>query len=140
MARKPPAVHRAAAVRLRNLPTRIPVVAGVDAAVQRQIADVERRLRTPGAVARALARWRAHVHGPARDLHSGHTLVHPCCADDEPGASRGLLESAMHRLPRRAAGSLRRLVTTLDDVLLARTYPDPTADPDAPWWERRLPR
>jgi hypothetical protein len=50
-----------------------------------------------------------------------------------------LLELAIGRLPARVSPSLRQVVRRADEVYLSHTLPDPLADPDAPWWERRRP-
>ena len=139
MARKSPAALRRAAPRhVSNI--KVPMVDGVDAATNRHIAVVERDRYEPGAVARALTRWRAYVHGPACELSDSYTLLYTCCPDDRPTTQRAVLETAMRRLPRRSARTLGTLVASLDQTLLSRTYFDPTSDPVLPWWERRLPR
>ncbi|MFF8534320.1 hypothetical protein ACF07B_20650 [Streptomyces sp. NPDC015532] len=43
----------------------------------------------------------------------------------------------MHALPRQAARELRRLVQPLDDLYIAKTWPDPFASPGDGWWARR---
>ncbi|MFD7677271.1 hypothetical protein [Streptomyces sp. NPDC060187] len=44
---------------------------------------------------------------------------------------------AMHALAPQAARELRRLVRPLDDLYIAKTWPDPFASPDAGWWVGR---
>lgn len=91
----------------------------------------------PGFVSRQLRRWeqlarRGGVYRPA----SNPCSEPECCG---PGP-RGNLEIAMACLPKRARPSLRRVVTRADEEYLSRTLPDPLADPQAPWWEGRMPR
>jgi uncharacterized membrane protein YccC len=51
--------------------------------------------------------------------------------------ARTVLERAIHALERRQARPLRTVVDRLDRSLLAMTVPDPTVDPNLPWWQRR---
>lgn len=51
--------------------------------------------------------------------------------------ARTVLERAIHALGRREARPLRTVVERLDRSFLAVTVPDPSVDPDRPWWQRR---
>jgi hypothetical protein len=102
-------------------------VHGVSARVLIAIAAVEHRTLPPGAVRRALRDWerlaRLGVTKPTD--HCGE----PACCGDSP---RDLLEEAIALLPPRAKKHLRRLVRRIDQVYLARTWPDPDAASDLP--------
>ena len=100
------------------------------------ITVAEHGLLEPGFVARQLRRWeqlarRGSVYRPA----SNPCGERECCG---PGP-RGFMEEAIGRLPARARPGLRRVVSRVDAVYLSHTLPDPLADPQAPWWERRRP-
>jgi hypothetical protein len=65
--------------------------------------------------------------------HGGCPLCDPFLATDE----RAVLELALHALPPRMARELRRLVDPLDELYIARSWPDSFASPHAEWWEQR---
>ena len=44
----------------------------------------------------------------------------------------------MRALPTRLSRELREFVEPLDDRHRAATVPNPFADPDEPWWMRRM--
>ncbi|WP_328535778.1 hypothetical protein [Streptomyces sp. NBC_00344] len=131
MGRNSPARVRSARTPIR--PATRTVADHLDAAAQRDVMALERSSLGPGAVALALRSWKKHVHGPARQV-SVVADGCPCC---HAGYSRDVLETALRALPRGSARQLRALVQPLDETFLARTWPDPTAPLDRPWWERR---
>lgn len=85
----------------------------------------------PGAIAQALQQWSRTAHRPSLGLSGGCgcTFCSLYYLTDE----RGVLEAAMHALAPEAARELRRLVKPLDDLYIAKTWPDPFAPPDAGW-------
>ncbi len=111
-------------------------VDGLSAATVREIRLCERRHLWPGAVARALADWRRLAHGPQRRLRPEVYRADCLCCDAVE--HRRILDTALTRLPARAARELRSQVAALDDLFERRTLPDPAADPALPWWQRRL--
>jgi hypothetical protein len=96
---------------------------------------LERERLWPGAVAQALRRWSQVAHRPSRALSGGCgcPLCNPFYTTDE----HAVLELALHALPSRAARELREFVAPLDELYLARSWPDPTVSPDEGWWARR---
>ena len=88
-----------------------------------------------GAVAQALRGWSQMAHNPRRALSGGCGC--PLCDRFFSTEVRGVLEVALHALPGRAARELRGLVDPLDQLYLARTWPDPTALADEGWWAWR---
>jgi hypothetical protein len=88
----------------------------------------------PGETARALLRWGRQVRGPWRFLFYDDDC--PCrgCVRDDP---RLILEYTLCALPQRRARELRAFVRPLDEIYLARTWADPFAPSDEPWWRRR---
>jgi hypothetical protein len=104
--------------------------------VNAAITIAEHRPLVPGQIAEAYKAWettagRGRVYRPA----SNPCGIPQCCG---PGP-RGILEQAIRSLSRRAKPGLRQAVSRLDAIYLNPTLPDPLADPDAPWWERRRP-
>lgn len=99
------------------------------------VARLERDRLWSGAVAQALQRWSRVAHRPALAFSGGCgcPLCNPIYTADE----RAVLELALHALPSRAARELRDLVDPLDELYLARSWPDPTLSPDDGWWTRR---
>jgi hypothetical protein len=99
------------------------------------ISRLERERLWSGAVAQALRRWSQVAHRPRRALSGGCgcPLCNPFYTTDE----RAVLELALHALPSRAARELREFVAPLDELYLARSWPDPTVSPDEGWWARR---
>jgi hypothetical protein len=109
---------------------------GVSPGVIAAVTVAEHGPLDPGFVARELRRWeqmarRGTVYRPAS---------HPCGEEQCCGPGpRGFLEEAIRHLPARARPGLRRMISRADQVYLSHTLPDPLADPQAPWWERRRP-
>jgi hypothetical protein len=100
------------------------------------ITTIEHGPLEPGSVARALRGWerlarRGHVYRPA----SNPCGEPECCG---PG-TRAILADAIRCLPARAKPALRHVVNAADQVYLSNTLPDPLADAQAAWWERRRP-
>lgn len=89
----------------------------------------------PGAVAQALRRWSQLAHRPSRALSEGCGC--PLCDPFFTTEVRAVLEVALHALPSRTARELRGLVEPLDELYLARSWPDPTVSPEEDWWVRR---
>ncbi len=87
-------------------------------------------------MAQALRQWSRVAHRPALALSGGCgcQLCDPFYTTD----ARAVLELALHALPARAARELRNLVEPLDELYLARSWPDPTRSPADGWWARRL--
>ena len=99
------------------------------------ISRLERDRLWPGAVAQALRRWSQLAHRPGRALSDGCGC--PLCDRLLTTEVRAVLEMALHALPSRAARELRGLVEPLDELYLARSWPDPTVPPEEGWWVRR---
>ncbi|MGK5631819.1 hypothetical protein [Streptomyces sp. URMC 123] len=91
-----------------------------------------------GDVARAFALWARAVRGPAHTLRSGDDDcgVDACCHPHL--AARDLLETAVLRLPSRAARELRALVRPHDEIYESRSLADPGAPASERWWRRRF--
>jgi hypothetical protein len=111
-------------------------VPGLRLSVIAAIVIIEHGLQKPGSVSRELRRWeqlaqRGGVYRPA----SSPCGESACCG---PGP-RGFLEQTIGCLPAQGRPGLRRLVQRVDEIYLSHTLPDPLADPQAPWWERRRP-
>ena len=90
----------------------------------------------PGQVAGAFRTWERMARQGGVYRSASNPCGYPQCCGSGP---RGQLEQAIRALPRRAKPGLRQAVGRLDQIYLSRTLPDPRADPDAPWWERRRP-
>jgi hypothetical protein len=88
----------------------------------------------PGETARALRRWARQVRGPWRSLFYNDDCPCDGCVRDDP---RLVLEYALCALPQRRARELRAFVQLLDEIYLSRTWADPSAPSDEPWWRRR---
>ena len=136
MGRRSPSVVRREEAICRTHERAVHFVPGVSPGVNAAITVIEHGPLEPGFVARALGRWeelarRGAVYRPGSDP-CGEL---ECCG---PGP-RGFLEQAIGSLPARARPGLRRVVRRADEVYLSHTLPDPLADPQAPWWERRRP-
>lgn len=87
----------------------------------------------PGEVAAALLAWtQAVVPGTVDRI--APTCMCPECRGDGP---RLRLEQALIALPRWAKPYLYALVLPIDRRFVARTFPDPHASPESPWWQRR---
>ncbi|OPF72002.1 hypothetical protein VT50_0232270 [Streptomyces antioxidans] len=102
-------------------------------------ADLRRLERTrfwPEAVEEAFWHWRALAHGPLRGVTSAFGAprcgLYECGCD--PGYFRGLLETALHALPKKSARELRVLVLALDAKITARAGIIRADAPDSPWW------
>ena len=105
-------------------------------AVNAAITAVEHGALEPGEIASAFRSWESIARqGRVWRAASNPCGIPQCCG---PGP-RGDLEQAIRMLPRRAKPGLRQAVTRLDEMYLSHTLPDPLADPDASWWERRRP-
>jgi hypothetical protein len=52
-------------------------------------------------------------------------------------SARNQLEYALRALSRRQGAALRALVERTDEILCAKTFNNPLADPTQPWWGRR---
>jgi hypothetical protein len=114
------------------------VVKGLSRSAAEAVARLEAREFGAGAVARALACWQRSVQGPARGLRfrdddCGHL---ECCRTHL--AARDLLESAVMRLPARAARELRALVAPYDGIFESRSVADPGVPVSEWWWQRRF--
>jgi hypothetical protein len=134
--RRSPGVVRREETICRTHERAVHCVPGLGPGVIAAIMIVEHGPLEPGSVSRELRRWeqlaqRGRVYRPA----SNPCGEAACCG---PGP-RGFLEQAIGCLPARARPRLRRLVRSADEIYLSHTLPDPLADPQAPWWERRRP-
>jgi bacterioferritin-associated ferredoxin len=87
----------------------------------------------PGEIGYAFHHWRRVVNGTACQVRS--FALHADCGYCNP-LVREALEDALHRLPRRPAQELRRLVAPLDERFLRLTHPLPSKPP-GPWWTLR---
>lgn len=111
-------------------------VDGLGPRVNAAIAVLEHTKLRPGDVGRALRRWETRAKlGDAHRPGSNHCGIGECCG---PGP-RGILKEAIHGLPGWAKPYLRRRIAPVDSLFVARTMPDPLAELNAPWWERRRP-
>jgi hypothetical protein len=110
-------------------------VGGLSSGVTAAITVIEYDQLVPGSTKTALRQWRrfavtSAVYRPASNLCG----IQECC-----GLSpRAILETALHRLPEWSRPEFRRVIKPVDELSLAGTRSDPFADPDAPWWERRI--
>ncbi|WP_031518902.1 hypothetical protein [Streptomyces sp. NRRL F-5123] len=132
MARLSPGQIRAQLpLHVRRCHGRTPVIRGLSAAANRQIAAFERsRGLPPGEVAHAFRRWNRtgpRTHDPVPYGWSGTGTGHV----------RSLLEAALHTLHTRARRELAAALAPLDERALRRSLNDPFAAPDLPWWLRR---
>ncbi|WP_051393228.1 hypothetical protein [Glycomyces arizonensis] len=86
-------------------------------------------------MAAAFMTWRRRAFGPYRQLTASceHFEYDYLYFGPPP---RDVLEFAVHRLPRKSASELRRLLAPIDRHFLERTLPNPLAPP-GPWWKRR---
>ncbi|GGZ25964.1 hypothetical protein GCM10010327_65770 [Streptomyces nitrosporeus] len=96
-----------------------------------------------GAVAAALAHYRAFLRQPGRYLDlCFEASPHPESALVDVAKARDVLEAALRSLPRHAHGELGRLVARLDAEFGRRTLPDPHARRrfwrGDEWWHQRL--
>lgn len=135
MGRRAPKVVRGAETICRTHDRAVHRVTGLSPGVIAAITVVEHELLEPGAVARELRRWETMARAGSVHRPGSHPCGVPECCGPGP---RGALEEAIRYLPRRAKPGLRRLVGRIDEIYIARTRPDPLADPGAPWWERRF--
>ncbi|HET9173313.1 MAG TPA: hypothetical protein VFN97_28040 [Actinospica sp.] len=99
------------------------------------VSRLERERLWPGAIAQALRRWSQVARRPSLALSGGCGC--PLCDPFHTTEERAVLELALHALPVRAARELRTIVAPLDELYLARSWPDPTLALDGGWWARR---
>ena len=111
-------------------------VPGLSPGVIAAITVVEHGPLVPGFVAGQLRRWEELARrGAVWRPGSNPCGIWECCG---PGP-RSCLEEAIRYLPQRAKPGLSRVVGRVDEAYLRHTLPDPLADLDSPWWERRRP-
>ncbi|MFG2818154.1 hypothetical protein ACGFX4_01900 [Kitasatospora sp. NPDC048365] len=90
------------------------VVPGLSGPAQRLVAAREAALgEPPGALAAAVAAWRAEAH------RRGRPALGPPCPCCEADHGRPLIERMLHALPRHAARELRAVVAPLDEAYRA---------------------
>ena len=136
MGRRVPKVVRGAETICRTHDRAVHRVAGLSPGVIAAITVVEHELLEPGAIARDLRQWETMARAGSVHRPGSHPCGAPECCGPGP---RGALEETIRNLPPRVKPGLRRLVGRIDEIYMARTRPDPLADPGAPWWERRRP-
>jgi hypothetical protein len=111
-------------------------VPGLSPSVIGAITVAEHGQLVPGFVSEQLRLWQQLAkHGGVYRPGSNPCGIPECCGY----GPRGNLEMAIGRLPARARSALRQVVRNADEAYLSHTLPDPLADPQAPWWERRRP-
>ncbi|MCD0442290.1 hypothetical protein LO763_01450 [Glycomyces sp. A-F 0318] len=86
-----------------------------------------------GDIAESFLEWRRWVRRPVRRLS---TACSPCPCPTCGFGARETLERAVHRLPKRQARELRRLLGPLDERFLSRTVPVPSRI-EHRWWACR---
>ena len=110
-------------------------------AAREAINRVEATVMAPGAVARALDRYRRFLKQPGRWLTLPDDWF-PCPLED-PIDARDELEWILQQMPRRGRAALAAYVARLDAILRRRTLPDPLAAKRSTWaaehwWRQRL--
>lgn len=106
---------------------------GVPASTCRALDRLQRPEISSHRVAGALLAWGQYTRVPR-----GPRRLEKDYSDEDMGEmARAVLVTAIHALERRHARPLRRVVDRLDRSFLAVTVPDPTVDPNRPWWQRR---
>jgi hypothetical protein len=89
-----------------------------------------------GSVARALSVWSRLAQGPLRRLIDElKPACCPCCAQGPE--QRDILQAALVGVPARHARDLRRLVDSMDDLVVRRTVAVPDTPLGLPWWYGR---
>ena len=106
---------------------------GVPASTCRALDQLQRPELNSHYVAASLFVWQRYVRTP-RDHRRWQDHDDAEWMGED---SRTVLERAIHALGPRQARPLRTIVERLDRSFLAMTVPDPTADPNRPWWQRR---
>lgn len=124
MPRRPPAAVRAARPIRRD--DFGPAIPRLSSRTMDAIRRLERERFHSDAIYHAVHEWR----------YSARTPSYSRCECCDRGFGRGILEIALHALPKRAARELRGLITPADDEYLARNLPDPKMPADLPWWHR----
>ncbi|GAA3499885.1 hypothetical protein GCM10019016_069900 [Streptomyces prasinosporus] len=118
------------------MPTgRIPVIDGLCAATNHEIAQFEARHQLPaGHVARAFRDWALALHEwPGQGANHGYGTT--AWRDMH---ARTLLEDVAASMRRRNRRDFLAAIAPLDDRYVSRTLPDPSAASRGPWWKRRL--
>ncbi|MGQ5668716.1 hypothetical protein [Streptomyces sp. ECR2.10] len=114
------------------------MIRGLSASANRQIAVFERsRGLPPGEVAHAFRRWSATARRPLADVDPFYETGDTDLRSDDYHV-RTLLEGTLHTLHRKARRELSTVIDSADERVLRRTLNNPFADPDLPWWMRRI--
>lgn len=88
----------------------------------------------PEVLASALRQWLRTCQQSARELGNGSNDATVYLGPD----ARDELQRALNALPQRSARQLHNRLVAADRAFAAKTLPDPFADPQLPWWRRRL--
>ncbi|MFJ9825271.1 hypothetical protein ACIRSU_13005 [Streptomyces sp. NPDC101160] len=110
----------------------------MSASANRQIAVFERDRGLPaGEVAIAFRRWNATTRRPLGNADPFYERDDTALRRDDYHV-RTLLEVTLHALRGKARRELSMVVGPADERVLQRTLYNPFADPDLPWWMRRI--
>ena len=106
---------------------------GVPASTCRALDQLQRPEMSSHRMTYALLAWERYTQIPR-----GPRRLEKDYSDESVGEdARTVLTMAIHASERRQARPLRRVVDRLDRSFLAVTVPDPSVDPDRPWWQRQ---
>lgn len=88
----------------------------------------------PEAIATVLRQWRWVCRQSRRELGNGSNDYTVYLGPD----ARDALQRALNALPRHPARRLGQRIAAADRAFATKTLADPFADPQLPWWRRRL--
>lgn len=115
-------------------------IPGVPLSTAYALERLHSRRLSSGRVRIALAGWQQATRMPAGFCCYHWDCDHCWWDEDGPPHDRDVLDAAMAALSARHARPLRALVAQADHLAQAKIVQDPAADPNLPWWWRRLKR
>jgi len=138
MPRRSPGEIRTQLPRRRTHHRRAPVICGLSASANRQIAVFERSHGLlAGEVAHAFRRWNTDFRRSRGDLDRFYVRDDTDLRNGDYHV-RNLLEITLHALRSQARRELSAVIELADERVLNRTFNNPFAHPDHLWWMRRI--